>query len=110
MDLGLKDRVVIDLNEDFSNSICSPISSKFLIKVQSKERITEIPQIAYLIRVTANELNIRENAGINYKIIGEITDKGIYTIIDEKQGKGASMWGKLKSGIGWISLDYTKRL
>lgn len=106
----IKDRVVIDLNEDFSNSICSPISSKFLIKVQSKEKITEIPQIAYLIRVTANELNIRENAGINYKIIGEITDKGIYTIIDEKQGKGASMWGKLKSGIGWISLDYTKRL
>ena len=106
----IKDRVVIDLNEDRTNSICSPISSEFLSKVQSKEKTTDTHQIPYLVKVTATALNIRENAGTNYKITGRITDKGVYTIIDEKQGRGASMWGKLKSGIGWISLDYTKRL
>lgn len=33
-----------------------------------------------------------------------------YTIVDEANGTGATKWGKLKSGAGWISLDYTKRL
>lgn len=35
--------------------------------------------------------------------------KGI-TIIAEENGQGASRWGKLKSGAGWISLDYAKRI
>lgn len=32
-----------------------------------------------------------------------------YTIVAEAFGKGASKQGKLKSGAGWISLDYTRR-
>ena len=35
---------------------------------------------------------------------------GVYTIVEEATGKGATKWGKLKSGAGWISLDYAKRL
>ena len=42
---------------------------------------------------------------MNYTITGVIRDKGIYTIIDEKSG-----WGKLKSGAGWISLGYCKKI
>jgi len=33
----------------------------------------------------------------------------VYTIVGEASGQGASMWGKLKSGAGWISLDYTQK-
>lgn len=36
---------------------------------------------------------------------GKYAQVGIYTIIEEKSG-----WGKLKSGIGWISLDQVTRL
>lgn len=64
----------------------------------------------YLVRVTASELNIRKGAGTNYGTNGAIRDKGTYTIVEEKEGQGAKMWGKLKSGAGWISLDYTKKL
>ena len=60
---------------------------------------------AYKVKVTASALNIRSGAGINYKITGVIRDKGIYTIVDEKSG-----WGKLKSGAGWISLGYCKKI
>ncbi|MDD6736539.1 MAG: hypothetical protein PUE13_09565 [Clostridiales bacterium] len=35
---------------------------------------------------------------------------GSFTIIAEAEGKGASKWGKLKSGLGWISLDYAKKV
>ena len=59
----------------------------------------------YLVRVTTSALNIRAGAGTTYPITGCIKDKGIYTIVEEKDG-----WGKLKSGAGWISLSYTKKV
>ena len=31
---------------------------------------------------------------------------GIYTIVTVSEDVAASMWGKLKSGAGWIALDY----
>ena len=40
----------------------------------------------------------------------DIKGKGIYTIVTEAAGPGASKWGKLKSGAGWISLDYVTKL
>lgn len=33
--------------------------------------------------------------------------KGVFTIVAESSGTGSTKgWGKLKSGAGWISLDY----
>ncbi len=59
---------------------------------------------SYLVKVTATALNIRSGAGTNNAIVGCIRDKGTYTIIETKEN-----WGKLKSGAGWICLDYTQR-
>lgn len=59
----------------------------------------------YMVKVTASALNIRKGAGTSYPVVGCIGDKGIYTIVAEDNG-----WGKLKSGAGWISLAYTKRV
>ena len=66
---------------------------------------------SYLVQVTADSLNIRKGAGTNYAISGVIGNKGIYTIIEESSGTGSTKgWGKLKSGAGWISLDFVKRI
>ena len=59
----------------------------------------------FRVKVTANALHIRAGAGTNYKTVGVIRDRGVYTIV---QTSGS--WGKLKSGAGWICLDYTKRV
>lgn len=64
---------------------------------------------SYTVKVTTDALNIRKGAGTNYAVVGCIKDKGIYTIVKESTGKGATKWGKLKSGAGWISLDFTKK-
>lgn len=64
----------------------------------------------YKVRVTVDGLNIRKGPGTNYGKAGIIKDMGVYTIISEASGKGATKWGKLKSGVGWISLDYTKKI
>lgn len=64
----------------------------------------------YLVKVTTSVLNIRKGAGTNYGTNGSIRDMGVYTIVEEANGAGATKWGKLKSGAGWISLDYTKKV
>lgn len=60
---------------------------------------------AYLVKITTDALNIRQGVGTGTPVVGCIRDRGTYTIV-ETQGN----WGKLKSGAGWICLDYTKRL
>lgn len=62
----------------------------------------------YHVRVKITNLNIRKGPGTNYGATGYI-QPGIYTIVAESTGKGAAKWGKLKSGAGWISLDYSTK-
>lgn len=64
--------------------------------------------VNYTVQVTASDLNIRTGPGTNYGSKGFIKP-GVYTIVTESSGTGASKWGKLKSGAGWISLDYVKK-
>ena len=58
----------------------------------------------YLVKVTASILNVRAGAGTGYKVNTTVRQGQVYTIVDEQNG-----WGKLKSGAGWIYLDYTKK-
>ena len=61
---------------------------------------------SYKVKVTCKCLNIRAGAGTKYKVVGSISDNGVYTIV-ETNGN----WGKLKSGKGWIYLKgYTKKV
>jgi len=69
-----------------------------------------LPFQSYTVKVIADELNIRKGPGTNFAINGSIKDNGVYTIVEESNGTGATKWGKLKSGVGWISLDFTKKL
>lgn len=62
----------------------------------------------YHVRVKITNLNIRKGPGTNYGSTGFIKP-GVYTIVAESTGTGATKWGKLKSGAGWISLDYATK-
>lgn len=53
------------------------------------------------VKVTADSLNVRDGAGTNYSINTSILKGEIYTIVDRKDH-----WGLLKSGVGWINLNY----
>lgn len=59
----------------------------------------------YLVRITASVLNIRKGPGTSYAVTGQIKERGVYTIVEQKGN-----WGRLKSGAGWISLSYTKKV
>lgn len=66
---------------------------------------------SYKVRVDIIDLNIRKGPGTNYGKTGKCTGKGTFSIIKESKGKGSKKgWGKLKSGAGWISLDFVKKI
>lgn len=58
----------------------------------------------YTVKVTADVLNIRSGAGTSYSKVGTVKKGEVYTIVETKNN-----WGKLKSGAGWICLDYTTK-
>ena len=67
--------------------------------------------LPYLVKVSITDLNIRKGPGTNYAKTGKYTGIGIFTIVDEQPGKGSKAgWGRLKSGVGWISLDFATRI
>ena len=64
----------------------------------------------FTVKVSVPDLNIRKGAGTDTAKTGKFTGVGVFTIVEVKNGKGAAKgWGKLKSGAGWISLDFGKR-
>ena len=67
--------------------------------------------VPYLVKVSITDLNIRKGPGTNYAVTGQFTGIGTFTIMEEASGQGSTKgWGRLKSGAGWISLDYCTKV
>lgn len=65
----------------------------------------------FMVKVSIPDLNIRKGAGTNTAKTGSYTGVGVFTIVEVREGKGSDAgWGRLKSGAGWISLDYCLRV
>lgn len=67
--------------------------------------------VPFLVKVSITDLNIRKGPGTDYARTGRYTGKGVFTVVEVKSGKGSDKgWGRLKSGAGWIALDYASKL
>jgi len=75
--------------------------------VQPSAPVSSVP---YKVRITAADLRIRKGPGTNTAIVQNAITPGVYTIVSEATGPGATLWGKLKSGKGWVSLDFCKKI
>lgn len=78
---------------------------KVLYCPETEDKVT----VPYLVRVSIKNLNIRKGPGTDFAR-NRYIPVGVYTIVEESDGKGASKWGRLKSGEGWISLDYVTKM
>ena len=104
------------------------ITTPVVVKTESKAKTTATAVLkevkttvksavssSFKVKVTTASLNVRVGAGVNNKIATQnkkqvaIHRGEIYTITATKK-VGNSTWGKLKSGIGWINLSYTKKI
>ena len=76
-------------------------------ETDSAEQSTE----SFLICVIDPALNIRKSPSLTAPVTGVIEGGGVFTVTKTEYG-GNILWGKLKSGAGWISLGgkYVKRI
>ena len=77
------------------------------VKIYTPNTTSQISDIPFTVKVSISDLNIRKGPGTDYAKTGKFTGKGVFTIVEVQSGQGSDAgWGRLKSGAGWISLDY----
>lgn len=95
----------------YVSNLCSIIERWNLTKYDATVSTAPADGCPFLVRVSISDLNIRKGAGTNYARTGKYTGKGVFTIVEVKSGTGSAKgWGRLKSGAGWIALDYAARI
>lgn len=60
---------------------------------------------SFRVKITASALNVRAGVGTAFRVKGWVHKNDICEIVEE-----CNNWGKLASGLGWISLKYATRI
>lgn len=68
---------------------------------QTEAPKTELP---YLQRIPYADQSIFDGPGYDYGFVGTVKESGTYTIVEEARDVEDNLWGKLKSGAGWVDL------
>lgn len=94
----------IDGNKLLLSDIVSWVWDYDVDKVESTTQSSS--DSSFLVEIICNELNIRQQADFNSKVVGTVKKGEVFTIVEEKNGLG-----KLKSGVGYISMNtkYVRR-
>ena len=80
-------------------------------KIYTPNTTGQASDVPFTVKVSISDLNIRKGPGTDYAKTGKFTGKGVFTILEVQSGQGSTAgWGRLKSGVGWISLDYAVRV
>lgn len=87
----------VDGNKLLLSNISSWVWNYDVEKVGSTQSSTST---SFLVKITCNELNIRQSDSFDSKVVGVVRKNEVYTIVQESNGLG-----KLKSGAGWISMN-----
>ena len=66
---------------------------------------TPQPTNSFVVRVTCATLNVRKGPSTAYAVVRTVSKGSAYTIVEVQNN-----FGRLKSGVGWICLDYTERV
>ena len=91
--------------------IADKVNAKLGVSTSTETSKKESKNESFRVKVRVTDLNIRKGPGTNYAKTGKFTGVGVFTITEVKSGKGSTAgWGKLKSGAGWISLDYASKI
>ena len=83
------------------------VDGKMVYEPKAAEPAVKEP---FLVKASMSDLNIRSGAGTNFAKV-QFCPPGVYTIMEVKAGQGSKAgWGRLKSGTGWVSLDYCQKM
>ncbi len=90
--------------------IAAKVNAKLGVSGTSPAPDAPVSKVPYKVRIAATDLHIRQSPSTDAAIVQKAIAPGVYTIVSEATGKGATLWGKLKSGLGWVSLDFCKKI
>ena len=101
---GNKDNVIFSTLK--TGAITGVVKRTSIKGFEGKIAATTAPaeEFPYIVIITADVLNVRAAASDSSKITTQVKKNQAYTIVDRNGD-----WGKLKSGAGWINLNYTKK-
>ena len=99
----------------YVEKLCSIIERWKLTQYDASGSVQPDPKpavkVPFLVKVKIPDLNIRKGPGTDTARTGLFTGVGIFTIVEVRSGAGSREGGgRLKSGAGWISLDYCHRI
>lgn len=81
------------------------VTNRQYIIVPNQPTPAPTPAQSYKVKITTDTLRIRSGPSTSYKIVGYVHKGEVYTIVET-----SGNWGKLKSGAGWICLDFTQKV
>ena len=61
-------------------------------------------EVPYLQKVPLADQSVYSGPGYDYSFVSTVREAGTYTILEEARDEEGNLWGRLKSGIGWIDL------
>lgn len=72
----------------------------------------EFEPVQFLVKILDDTLNVRSGAGTEFPVVTQVSKGYVFTILETKTAADGGLWGRLKSGAGWINIgsDYCKRL
>lgn len=72
----------------------------------------EFEPVQFLVKILDDTLNVRSGAGTEFPVVTKVYKGYIFTIIETQCAKDGGLWGRLKSGVGWINIGtgYCKRI
>lgn len=102
---------ILRVLNDVINTKVEVASNSASNSTSTSSKTEESDKLPFLVQVGIPNLNIRKGPGINYNKTGVFTGVGVFTITEIRSGSGSDIgWGRLKSGAGWISLDFTTKV
>lgn len=60
--------------------------------------------VPYTQRIDRADQAVFDGPGYDYALLGTVRERGTYTIVEEALDHEGNLWGRLKSGIGWVDL------
>ncbi|MBQ8297181.1 MAG: hypothetical protein IJX77_05300 [Ruminococcus sp.] len=109
-----------EASDEFTESFAAATSAVVITAAEETTATTTVTAVTaaqpettvfepYIIKLKNAKVYIYDAPAYSAAIVGEITDMGSYTIVEEYTENGASSdtgtWGRLKSGAGWINLS-----
>ena len=68
--------------------------------------------VQFLVKILDETLNVRSGAGTEFPVVTQVNKGYVFTIVETKKAADGGVWGRLKSGAGWINIGegYCRRV